>query len=63
MNELTLNLRRNILSSDRGREKEKMNLNVINLNEGHCGERKLWTVWPVTSIPGKVGNKLIARSN
>lgn len=43
--------RRDTLFSDRGRYEKKMDLNVINLNEGHsggierCGQFGLWPHW------------------
>ena len=51
MYELAFNLRRDTLSSDRRRVKEKNGLNVINLNEGHnggigsCGQFNLWPLF------------------
>lgn len=52
MYEPAFNLRRDTLSSDRRRVKEKkMDLNVINLNEGHnggigiCGQFDLWPLF------------------
>lgn len=39
-----------ILFCQRKGKEKKMGLNVINLNEGHGGERRLWTVRPLTSV-------------
>lgn len=31
-------------------KRKQMGLNVINLNEGHSGERRLWKIRPLTSV-------------